>query len=165
MVLPWIRLERAPVVETEPSRSRGGELRCPVGRVVVGQDHLDPAGIGEIRDPLERAHDRLLLVPGGDDDGHRRPLPAEPRPRRRLQLRLSIRAEQKREDHETDDEPRDVGGVTGITHAIRGPIAWSSWSRHGPETQTLNATHAIVSCPRARSAPSAAYPLADACAS
>ena len=34
--------------------------------------------------------------------------------------------------------------MTGITHDITGPIACSSWSRHGAETQTPNATLATV---------------------
>ena len=34
---------------------------------------------------------------------------------------------------------------SGITHAITGPIAWSSSSRHGPDAQTANATQHAVS--------------------
>ena len=34
---------------------------------------------------------------------------------------------------------------SGITHAITGPIAWSSSSRHGPDAQTANPTQHPVS--------------------
>jgi hypothetical protein len=82
-VLPRFGLEEAPVIQAEASRSFLRSLGRTVGRVVVGQHDLHRALVRLIGDPLERRNDPLLLVPGRDHDGDRRPLVLGPRPWRR----------------------------------------------------------------------------------
>ena len=75
VVLALLRLEDASVGEAEALTRRVCEQRGVVGRVVVRDDDLDRAVVGEFSDAFERADDRRALVPRRDDDGHRRPLP------------------------------------------------------------------------------------------
>ena len=58
MVLARLGFEEAPVVEPQPQCRFFGKSGGAVGRVVVGQDDLDRALIGELGDPLQGRHDR-----------------------------------------------------------------------------------------------------------
>ena len=108
-VLAGRRFEHPPVVQAVSLRHLLRKLGGAVGRVVVGQDDLDRAGVGEPRDPVQRRPDAALFVPSRDDDGHRGPLPVRPRAGRRLRRRDAVAEGQQREGEKADQHPRDVG--------------------------------------------------------
>ena len=98
--LPGSASKHAAIAKAVPLRLLLGELRCPVGRVVVRQHDLDRAGVGEASDPLERRGDRILLVPRCDDDRDRRPLAFRPVALGRRQRRKPVGAQDQGEGEE-----------------------------------------------------------------
>ena len=103
-----LRLEHPPVVQPMPPRGLLSELGGAVGRVVVGQDDLEPPGVGRGREVVHGPRDGLLLVVGRDDDGQCRPLPGRPRPGRRLRRRHAIAQQHQGRHEKADQHPGDV---------------------------------------------------------
>ena len=108
VMLAGHRLEAPPVFEPEAACRSLGQLRRPVGRVVVGQDDRQRAGVAASGDAVEGPLDRVLLVVGRDDHRYRRPLAGRPRTRGRSEGRRAVAGEDQREAHEADHERRDV---------------------------------------------------------
>jgi hypothetical protein len=104
-VLARTRFEDAPVAQAESPRRGSGDLRGAIRRVVVGQDDVHFARVGQARNPLEGRPDRGFLVPGSDHDRHGRTV--------RERRELAIARNQEGEGHEPDHETRDVAEEQG----------------------------------------------------
>jgi hypothetical protein len=108
VVLALLRLEDPPVAKAQ-APARGVRERSGVVRRVVVRDHdFDPPVVHESGHAFERPDDRLALVPGRDQDRDRRPSAFRPAPAGRIQRQLPVARDEQREDHESDDERRDV---------------------------------------------------------